>query len=118
GARERDRAGTPTPPQPFAYLPLRWELAYGGPSSKDNPVGVGEDPGDPRLPSLVDPADPKKPAGLGPGPASWPSRRAALGGADPAALAVPSPSLHAGIDLAYFNAAPPEQQLAAILGDE
>ena len=118
GSRERDRAGTPTPPQPFAYLPLRWELAYGGGSSQDNPIGVGEEPADPRLPSIVDPADPKKPAGLGAIPASWPVRRSALGGADPAALAALSPAIRAGIDLAYFNAAPLEQQLAALRGDE
>jgi uncharacterized protein YjbI with pentapeptide repeats len=118
GARERDRAGTPTPPQPFAYLPLRWELAYGGASSRDNPIGVGEDPGDARLPSLVDPANPKKAAGLGPVPASWPARRDALGGADPSVLAAQVPSLRAGIDFAYFNAAPAEQQLPSLRGDE
>jgi uncharacterized protein YjbI with pentapeptide repeats len=118
GARERDRSGNPTPPQPFVYLPLRWELAHGGASSRANPIGVGEDPGDPRLPSLVDPADPKRPAGLGPVPPSWWGRREKLGGADPLVLAAPVPTLRAGIDLAYFNAAPPDQQLASLAGDE
>jgi uncharacterized protein YjbI with pentapeptide repeats len=118
GARERDRAGTPTPPQPFVYLPLRWELAHGGAASRANPIGVGEDPGDTRLPSLVDPNDPKRPAGLGPVPPSWWQRREKLGGADPAVLASPVPTLRAGIDLAYFNAAPADQQLASLAGDE
>lgn len=118
GSRERDRSGTPTPPQPFTYLPLRWELAYGGASSRANPIGVGEDPGDPRLPSVVDPTNPKRAAGLGPVPPSWWARRELLGGADPAVLASPVPTLRTGIDLAYFNAAPPDQQLAALNGDE
>jgi uncharacterized protein YjbI with pentapeptide repeats len=118
GSRERDRSGTPAPPQPFAYLPLRWELAYGGPASRANPIGVGEDASDPRLPSVVDPANPKRAAGLGPVPPSWWARRELLGGADPAVLAAPVPTLRAGIDLAYFNAAPPDQQLASLGGDE
>jgi uncharacterized protein YjbI with pentapeptide repeats len=118
GSRERDRSGTPTPPHPFAYLPLRWELAYGGASSRANPIGVGEDPGDPRLPSVVDPGNPKRAAGLGPVPPSWWARRELLGGADPVVLATPVPTLRAGIDLAYFNAAPPDQQLASLRGDE
>ena len=118
GARERDRAGTPMPPQPFAYLPLRWELAYGGGSSPDNPIGVGADPADPRLPSIVDSANPKKAAGLGPIPPSWQARRAALGGLDPAALSRPTPTLPTAFDFAYFNAAPAEQQLPSLRGDE
>ncbi|HEX3344417.1 MAG TPA: DUF2169 domain-containing protein [Polyangiaceae bacterium] len=117
GSRERDKSGTPTPPQPFVYLPLRWELAYGGAASRANPVGVGEDPGDPRLPSIVDPNNPKRAAGLGPVPPSWIARQEALGGADAAGLAGPVPTLRAGMD-AYFNSAPPDQQLATLRGDE
>jgi uncharacterized protein YjbI with pentapeptide repeats len=118
GSRERDRTGAPTAPQPFAYLPLRWELAYGGGSSQDNPIGVGEDPADPALPSLVDPANPTKAVGLGPVPPSWQVRRALLGDVDPATFAAPVPTLPATVDFAYFNAAPPEQQVTALRGDE
>jgi uncharacterized protein YjbI with pentapeptide repeats len=118
GARDRDRSGTPTPPQPFSYLPLRWELAFGGSSSRDNPIGVGADPGDPRLPSIVDPGNPKRAAGLGAVPSWWHTRQQALGGAEAAALAAPVPTLSERIDLAYFNAAPPDQQLAELRGDE
>src|SRR5579859_749927 len=118
GTRERDKSGTPTPPQPFVYLPLRWELAYGGASSRANPIGVGEDPGDSRLPSIVDASNPKRAAGLGPVPPGWAARLDALGGADPAVLGVPVPTLRAGISFAYFNAAPPDQQLDALRGDE
>ena len=117
GSRERDRSGTPTPPQPFVHLPLRWELAFGGASSRTNPIGVGEDPGDQRLPSVVDPSNPKRAAGLGPVPPSWIARQEALGGADPAALAGSMPTLSEGMD-AYFNSAPPDQQLATLRGDE
>jgi uncharacterized protein YjbI with pentapeptide repeats len=118
GSRERDKGGTPTAPQPFAHLPLRWELAYGGASSRANPIGIGEDPGDTRLPSIVDPADPRRAAGLGPIPSSWWARREKLGAADPAVLAAPVPMLRAGIDLAFFNAAPHGQQIAELQGDE
>ncbi|MGD0525200.1 MAG: DUF2169 domain-containing protein, partial [Polyangiaceae bacterium] len=117
GSRERDKSGTPTPPQPFVHLPLRWELAFGGASSRTNPIGVGEDPGDQRLPSIVDPSNPKRAAGLGPVPPSWIARQEALGGADPAALVGPMPTLSAGMD-AYFNSAPPDQQLITLRGDE
>jgi uncharacterized protein YjbI with pentapeptide repeats len=118
GSRERDKSGTPTPPQAFVYLPLRWELAYGGAASRANPIGVGEDPGDQRLPSIVDPNNPKRAAGLGPVPPSWLVRQEALAGADAAALfAGPVPTLRAGID-AYFNSAPADQQLATLRGDE
>jgi len=99
------------------YLPLRWELAYGGAASRANPIGVGEDPGDHRLPSIVDPNNPKRAAGLGPVPPSWSARQEALGGADASALAGPVPTLREGMD-AYFNSAPPDQQLAALRGDE
>jgi uncharacterized protein YjbI with pentapeptide repeats len=118
GSRERDRAGTPTPPQPFAYLPLRWEMAYGGAGSRANPIGIGEDPGDTRLPSIVDPSNPKRAAGLGPVPAHWHARAESLGGVDPAVFTRPVPTIAAGLDLAYFNAAPADQQLATLQGDE
>ena len=118
GSRERDRAGTPTPPQPFAYLPLRWEMAYGGAASRANPIGVGEDPGDTRLPSVVDPANPKRAAGLGAVPSHWPTRADSLAGVDPAVFTRPMPTLPGGLDLGYFNAAPADQQLAKLQGDE
>jgi uncharacterized protein YjbI with pentapeptide repeats len=118
GARERDKGGTPTPPQPFSYLPLRWELAYGGAASQSNPLGVGEDPGDARLPSIVDPSNPKRAAGLGPVAPAWPVRQQALRGVDAAVLNALVPTLPAALDLAYFNSAPPDQQVAALRGDE
>jgi uncharacterized protein YjbI with pentapeptide repeats len=118
GARERDKGGMPTPPQPFAYLPLRWELAFGGAASQVNPIGVGEDPGDTRLPSIVDPGNPRRAAGLGPIPSWWWVRQQALGGVDAKVLAAPVPTLSEKIDLAYFNAAPADQQLAVLAGDE
>ncbi|HEY8092116.1 MAG TPA: DUF2169 domain-containing protein, partial [Polyangiaceae bacterium] len=118
GSRERDRSGTPTPPQPFAYLPLRWELAYGGATSAANPIGVGEEPGDPRLPSVVDPSNPKRATSLGPVPAHWSTRADFLRGGDPSSFARPVPTLPASLDLAYFNTAPADQQLDVLRGDE
>jgi|GEM_PF-149223 len=118
GPRDRDRSGTPTPPAPFAHLPVRYELAYGGAASRDNPVGVGADPGDTRLPSIVDPENPKRAVGLGALPAWWEARAAALRGADPAGLSKPIPVIPPGLDLAYFNAAPADQQTDMLRGDE
>lgn len=118
GSRDRDKSGTPTPPQPFSVLPVRWELASGGAGSRANPVGMGEDPGDPRLPCLVDARNPKLPIGLGPIPPTWQARRELLGGADPQVFRVPVPVLRKGIDPAYFNAAPADQRTEAFRGAE
>lgn len=98
---------------PFSYLPIRFELAYGGASSRANPVGVGADPADPRLPNLVDPRAPKMPACLGPIAPGWWGRARHLGGTVPSAL----PSL-VGVERDFFNAAPPDQQIEHLEGDE
>ena len=117
GPRERAEGGAPGP-STFAYLPLRYELAYGGSTSKSNPIGVGADPGDPRLPLLVHPDNAQLVAGLGPVPASWWWRKRALVGADPSALAAQEPTIPSSLDFAYFNAAPPDQQIPRLDGGE
>ncbi|WP_437538988.1 DUF2169 domain-containing protein [Sorangium sp. So ce726] len=116
--------------QPFARMPLLWERAAGG-ADTVNAVGAAAGARDAygarRLPNLVPPGtvvsgpdDVVEPIGFGPVAPSWLARRSKLG-RHAAAFASGewqrSP-LPADIDASYFNAAPPDQQLAALRGDE
>ncbi|WP_437727210.1 DUF2169 domain-containing protein [Sorangium sp. So ce861] len=100
-------------PRPFSLVPLVYERAYGGPHLDANPVGVA--PGA-ALPSIFDPADPTRPAGFGPIAGHWAPRRALLSrgeAPDPAA-----PDLDGSFDFRYFHAAPADQQIELLRGDE
>jgi uncharacterized protein YjbI with pentapeptide repeats len=118
GGRERDASGAVGAPAPFAYMPLRYELAYGGATSKSNPIGVGADTGDPRQPNLLNPDNAQLVAGLGPVPPAWWWRRRALAGTTPPVLSDATPTIPSTIDFAYFNAAPPDQRIQRLVGDE
>ncbi|WP_438028929.1 DUF2169 domain-containing protein [Sorangium sp. So ce233] len=119
GERQRDPAtGQATAPAPFSRLPVRYELAFGGARCPENPVGRGADPADLQLPSLVNPAAPDAPVGFGPLSSAWPQRRRALGAWDPAKLLLPVPELPTAMDWGYFNAAPHDQQIPYLRGDE
>ncbi|WP_433936755.1 DUF2169 domain-containing protein [Sorangium cellulosum] len=100
-------------PRPFSRVPIVYERAYGGPHVDANPVGVGADAA---LPSIVDPADPTRPAGFGPISRRWAPRRHLL--ARDQAPDRPVPELDAGFDFRYFHAAPPDQQIEFLRGDE
>ncbi|XXX80596.1 DUF2169 domain-containing protein [Sorangium sp. So ce134] len=119
GERQRDPAtGQATAPTPFSRLPIRYELAFGGARCPENPVGRGADPADLRLPSILNPSAPDAPDGLGPIPIAWPQRRRALASWDPAKLLQAVPELPAAMDWGYFNAAPRDQQIPYLRGDE
>lgn len=106
---------------PFTEMPLRYEFAAGGPGTH-NPVGIqrearGAD-GSLRFPNLqrAGASTAWEPVGFGPIAPTWPERRNCLGGASASAsyatlLASP---MSDGVDLAFFNAAPRDQQLQAI----
>lgn len=100
-----------------APIPLVYERALGGPRSTENPVGTGRVTGS-RLPDLIDPADVRHPIGFGPIAPWWPVRAALLGGRDPSALAGPVAEIPGDIDWAYFQAAPREQRVPHLRGDE
>ncbi|WP_437878605.1 DUF2169 domain-containing protein [Sorangium sp. So ce513] len=100
-------------PRPFSRMPIVYERAYGGPHVDANPAGVGADQ---VLPSIVDPSDPTRPAGFGPIARHWAPRRHLL--ARDHALDRPVPELGAGFDFRYFHAAPPDQQIEFLRGDE
>jgi hypothetical protein len=121
-----DRSPTierPSPsPAPFTRMPIVYERAFGGHGSPTNPVGLGlwSGRGQGPLPNIVHP-DPwpraGEPAGYGPVPESWPARARLLGPEAAARRAESAPSIDA-IDPAYFQAAPEDQRIDYLRGDE
>ncbi|MFO0546853.1 MAG: DUF2169 domain-containing protein [Polyangiaceae bacterium] len=111
-------------PTTFTKLAVSYDHAFGGPNYELNPVGTGKD-ADPRgrihLPCISYPADAVQvfePAGFGPIPATWPARTALLPPDGAAVLARDIPDLHTGFDFNFFQAAPPDQRIAYLRGDE
>lgn len=121
GSRWRDpRSGAVSSPEPWTRMPLRYELAYGGRLHAENPIGLGADPSDARLPTLLDPVDPTATTSVGFGPlgaSSW-TRRNLLGRLSPQQLTAAVPLIPEQIEWAYFGAAPHDQQLAGLVGNE
>lgn len=104
---------------PFERIPLMYERAYGGIGWEDNPLGVGfgAATGGTR-PNLVDPERPERPACFAPLARGWPSRKRLLGGADRRAIERPLAEIPAGFDWTYFQAAPEDQRIDYLKGDE
>jgi hypothetical protein len=105
-------SGQAREPSPFSTMLLAWELSVGTP---DNPAGISEGPR--RWPHILDPWRHDRAAGFGPVSPRWPSRRHLLGMND-SALDAPIPELPGGFAWAYFNAAPEDQRLDFLHGDE
>lgn len=114
---------------PFSRMPLVYERTAGGPDTW-NPVGMRLDNQDRAgrrlLPNIVGgggaaaPHDRLEPAGFGPLAPNWPPRWEKLAhlaaGWDPESVGrAPLPD---GLDLAFFNVAPPDQQLTSLRDDE
>jgi hypothetical protein len=93
------------------HVPLVYEQTPGGPEEDDNPVGTS-------LPSIVDSSDPRRPVGFGPIAATWPARARRLGGFDARGLHAPIPVLPDDLDWSYYSAAPPDQVMDYLQGDE
>lgn len=111
-------------PAPFDRMPLRWERALGGPTSDANPVGRGYKTGL-MLPNLERPealmrskGDTPAPACFAPVSPTWKSRVSKLGTYDTSWLKTRWPYFPADFDWTHFNAAPPEQQVPYLRGDE
>ena len=116
---------------PFAKMPLRWERAGGGPETR-NPVGVRPDaPPDttgmrptpnmlPRGVSLAAPGQFVDPIGFGPIAPTWPERVARLNhhAAHWSHQNWSDRPLPLDMEGGYFNAAPMDQQLPELLGNE
>ncbi|WP_437597891.1 DUF2169 domain-containing protein [Sorangium sp. So ce590] len=117
----------PSAPSPFDRIPLRYERAFGGPGHRENPVGRGLVQGvaGPWLPNLErgdkllrGELDRPAPACFAPVPATWALRASRLGTYDSTWLKERWPYFPRDFDWRYFNAAPPEQQIAYPRGDE
>jgi uncharacterized protein YjbI with pentapeptide repeats len=111
-------------PKPFVSLPITYENAFGGPSSKKNPVGRGVESED--LPQVEDPRQPIAksrdsidPVGFGPIAAGWQARADLAGKYDERWRKERWPWFPENMDYGYFNAAPRDQQIEGFLkGDE
>lgn len=101
--------GQSAQPEPFAEMPLSWDRARRG--GGDNPLGRDAH-------NLVDPVNPRRPAGFGPLLPEWPSRRRLFGAVDPGTLKAPGVELPAGFDWRALHAAPPDQIIGLLAGDE
>ena len=100
----RDQSG-------FERIPITYERAIGGVSSQENPVGTSN-------PSVVDPADPGRVAGFGPISRLWPARKRLLGATSRRVLEGPIAEIPGGFDWSYYQAAPHDQRIEALRGDE
>jgi hypothetical protein len=110
-----DRKGSEI--KPFRSMPLVYERAYGGPGCRDNPLGTGVIGGD-SPPNLVDPQAPDRVVGLGPISRTWPPRSSMAPAEVRARLDRPVAEIPPGFDLRFFHAAPPDQRVSHLLGDE
>lgn len=126
-----DRQGkvTVTAPGLFATMPLRWNLAFGGPAYPENPAGIGYWPEDtvnasgryplpcleyPHNPMLA-PGDIVAPAGFGPRDIMLPSRQRHAGTYDRFWADHHAPGLAADASLELFQVAPADQQFPEMI---
>ncbi|NUP11177.1 MAG: DUF2169 domain-containing protein [Polyangiaceae bacterium] len=119
GDRRAPPRTAPPEPQPFESMPIVYERAYGGPSHRANPVGVGSDvdaSGLLTLPNIESARDPNASAGFGAIAPSWPSRRELL--AAPIDFSRDDCVLPDTFDMAYFQTAPADQQVKELHGVE
>ncbi|HNZ22467.1 MAG TPA: DUF2169 domain-containing protein [Polyangiaceae bacterium] len=124
GDRTWGKLGAQSKPAAFERMPLRWERAMGGPLSDLNPIGRGFKtgvllPNIERTDALVSSAkDTPLPACFGPLPPEWKWRSSKLGTFHSRWVEERWPYFPADFDYAFFNAAPPEQQIPFLKGDE
>jgi hypothetical protein len=104
-------------PVGFEKMPIVYERAYGGVEWPDNPLGVGASPGTDE-PNILDPANPERTAGFGPIGRAWPARRWLLGAVSRKALEGPRAVIPDDFDWTYFQAAPADQRVEYLRGDE
>jgi hypothetical protein len=101
----------------FQRLALSYEHAWGGIDCPENPLGIGAAPGTGE-PQVVDPASPRSPASFAPFGRLWPARKRLLGATPRQVVEAPVAEIPEGFDFAYFQAAPPDQRIDYLQGDE
>lgn len=124
---------SPSDPEPFSSLELRYDNSYGGLGYEKNPVGKGYgkvslNGGRKKrlVPNIVQvddhlssPYTKLDPAGFGPLAITWPQRRSKLGTYKGDWLKKRWPFFPSDFDWGFFNAAPPDMQMQGYLnGDE
>ncbi|MCA9624989.1 MAG: DUF2169 domain-containing protein [Myxococcales bacterium] len=112
---DRDEQGMP---QPFERMRLGWEKAYGGIGHADNPLGTGFGSTTTRPPNIVYSDGRETAACFGPIPQSFPGRKKLLAGAMRKRITEGVANIPATFDWAYFQAAPPDQRLEHLRGNE
>ncbi len=103
-------------PKPFQRMPLTYEKAYGGLGFPENPFGTGIDGG--KLPNIEMPGSPQTVAGFGPIGRSLSARRNRLDPVVRKRVISEVPEVGENFDWSYFQAAPPDQQIPLVVGDE
>ncbi len=122
GDRRARPGQEPPAPAPFSSMPIRYERAFGGIASRENPVGVGmavDADGLLTLPNVVPGQGGASPVGFGPIPSAWPirqKRRGSMSWAD--ANSAPDVEVPADFDDAYYQTAPVDQQTQEIRGGD
>jgi hypothetical protein len=99
---------------PFEKMSLCYERSAVG-AHGENPAGVHPTS---RPPNVFDPRRPHLPAGFGPIAGSWPTRARLLGAFDPTRLEDPILELPDDFPWLFFQAAPSDQRLGFLRGDE
>lgn len=112
-----DRSTPNDRPAPFTSMPIEWGRAFGGPGNDANPIGRAVDGSTP-MPNVIDPRNPRYPAGFGPVSPHWAIRTRLLGGSSPLSLEGTDTTLPDDFPFAFFQAAPLDQRLPFLQGDE
>ena len=102
---------------PFERMPIVYDRALGGIGFRPNPLGTGKSPGT-TPPNVVYPDNGSLVASFAPIPLAFAQRKSLLGSVPQAKLDLPIAELPADFDWAYFQAAPPDQQVASLSGNE
>ena len=113
------RSDVPSKPTRFERLPILYELCFGGASVDANPVGTGlagtAPPNFEHPDSLLRTSgDRPPPVGFGAIAAGWPARSSKLGSYDEVWRSERFPYFPDDFDGAFFQAAPPEQQMDSV----
>lgn len=102
---------------PFQRMPLVYEKAVGGIGDSQNPWGTGKSPGS-ALPNIIHPKDPDAIVGFGPIARGLRQRKVLRGNVTTTMLDEPFIDFPNDFDWNYFQAAPHDQQLASVIGNE
>ncbi|WP_156041475.1 DUF2169 family type VI secretion system accessory protein, partial [Chondromyces apiculatus] len=107
-------------PAPFQSMPLVYERAFGGIGWADNPLGVGSNPQGQaaRPPNIEVPRKPGVTGGFGPISRAWLARRRLVSALDRKVLEAPIVELPETFDWTYYQAAPLDQRVPYLVGDE